>query len=56
MATRLAFHVPAWVGLDQVGFVPGREAKDNTPPHGGESGLADQGSPDHFGPTANGTS
>lgn len=30
LATRLSYHVLVWVGLDQVGFVPGREARDIT--------------------------
>lgn len=30
LATQLSYHVPAWVNLYQVGFVPGREARDNT--------------------------
>lgn len=30
LATCLSYHVPAWVGRDQVGFVRGREARDNT--------------------------
>lgn len=24
LATQLTYHIPAWVGLDQIGFVPGR--------------------------------
>lgn len=30
LATRLSYHVTAWVGLEQVGFFPGRETRDNT--------------------------
>lgn len=30
LATCLSYHVTAWVGMAQVGFVPGREARDNT--------------------------
>lgn len=30
LGNQLPYHVLSWVGLDQMGFVPGRDARDNT--------------------------